>query len=393
VTVSEKKTSLGEPSGLRAPTSLCVCGRRCVGFVRAHTLFYLHKRDDLLNCCIVDCCVNIPSLCIAVTMISKVVLSTLFLCHIHAFVFRDTPIRHASPLFVSNTSTDRPKSSYKNKSGKWSERHELDELVVGQELECYIVQELLEAKTGAKVFCECGVGRFRNGRWKIVNALLRLDRKDSVARKRASRLRKKLSFQVFVDRIRPDNDQLEVSLTLPSERPKKVSVSSLAVGDEVVGTVVRTEAYGALIDVGANRHGLLHIQRVGDLYSQFIAGEKGLHKAGVELRAKLRLQVASIEKKRLFLDFTDDAKQEAAKEKERKEGRGKKESVNESPEEEAPSAESLDEAAAWAAYATQTQQEETEDSDDDDDDDDEDYDGDEYDEDRDIEDALGLGRY
>lgn len=272
-------------------------------------------------------------------------------------------------------------------SGKWKPRLELSDLTVGQELEdCHVVQELLDAKTGPKLFVDCGVGRCHGGKWKIVNGMLRLDRKQSAARKRASRLRKKSSFSAFVSRIRPENQQFEVAIKQVQDRPKKVPVSSLKAGEQVTGTVERLEDYGALVDVGANRHGLLHIQRVADLYGRYIDKAKGLSKAGLERGARLRLKVASNEQSRLFLDFTDDVKEDSGTDKEA-------ETAQQTEFEERPTDSSAvsskdghssttlisdEEATAWAEYADYAEEEVEEE---------------EYDEDRDIEDALGLGTY
>jgi len=286
----------------------------------------------------------------------------------------------------------RPSCFYKSPAagGRFVPRVELSDLKVGDELEdCHVFQELLDGKTGPKLFLECGVGRCRdeNDKWKIVTGMLRLtDRKESAYRKRAARLRKKATFPAYVSRIRLDNDHLEVCLQ-PHEvqdRPRKPPISSLKVGQEVTGVVTRLEDYGALIDVGANRHGLLHIQRVADLYGRYIHKTKGLEEAGLERGSRLKLKVSSNEPRRLLLDFTDDVKEQAAKEREQQ-TRPRKETSQQpkepsSVEEEAPPYDiSEEEAAAWAQYAGYDEE----------DDDEDDY----YDEDRDIEDALGLGSY
>lgn len=312
------------------------------------------------------------------------------------------------PSWVQSTSStepsiDRPPCYYKSPSNdnKWKPRIELDDLQLGQQLDdCVVVEELLHGRTGPKVFCDCGVGRCRKGRWKITTAMLRLDRKESAARKRLARLRSKTSFTAHVSRLRPDNDQFEISLTPETPRPKKVSVSALSVGEEVTGRVVRLENYGAIIDVGANRHGLLHIQRVADLYDSYIDKAKGLREAGLEPGSRLRLQVAENTKKRLFLDFTDDVKMTAVEGSQSSREREEKQTNQEEVESTSPAPVNTpappyqisdEEAAMWASYNT----EEAEKLEDGEDEEDEYYDedDDDYDEDRDIEDALGLGTY
>eukprot|EP00527_Entomoneis_sp_CCMP2396_P004385 CAMPEP_0198141984 /NCGR_PEP_ID=MMETSP1443-20131203/4888_1 /TAXON_ID=186043 /ORGANISM="Entomoneis sp., Strain CCMP2396" /LENGTH=350 /DNA_ID=CAMNT_0043804893 /DNA_START=307 /DNA_END=1355 /DNA_ORIENTATION=+ len=335
----------------------------------------------------------------------------------------------------------------------WLPRKELSELEVGQKLEATIVQELFDGKTGPKIFCEVGVGRCRDKeKWKIVTAMLRMGHrgaKRSVVSKRVARLRKKEHgvFSVYVSRIRPDNDQLEVvlnedELKKVTDKPTKVSVSSLQAGQEVAGEVVRVEPFGVMVDVGANRVGLLHIKRVSRLMQKYTDKEEGLKKSGLTKGSQVLLQVESVKRKRLFLDFTDAVKGEALRKKKGStlESGGSLETQTvpskaattassadqsasssttvqlpkeqlpkdtpstsasqASPNQSAPSTTtttqvnnqlSADEEADWAAYAAMQQGTPSEvDQKDDDAEEEEDYD-DNYDEDRDIEDSLGLG--
>ncbi|KAL7574462.1 hypothetical protein ACA910_015831 [Epithemia clementina (nom. ined.)] len=147
--------------------------------------------------------------------------------------------------------------------------------------------------------------------------------KRSVASKRAARLRNKSKnggpgFSVFVHKIRLNNDQLEVCLdrdealraALDDDEPRRVSVSSLQIGQQVTGHVIRVEPYGVLVDVGANRPGLLHILKVSEFLQHYIDKEEGLKEdAGLHKGAKVVLQVQENRQKRLWLDFTDQAKQ------------------------------------------------------------------------------------
>jgi hypothetical protein len=147
----------------------------------------------------------------------------------------------------------------------------------------------------------------------------------------------------------------------------------------------------------------LHIQKVADLYQHYIDKEKGLEQAGLERGARIRVAVLENERKRLFLDFTEDVKQQAAQEVEAETAEKESDSVVEttmvseeripveekqeqSGEEEKWSYASIsdEEAAAWAAYAGMEEGEEEHIYEEDNDD---------YDEDKNIEDALGLGSY
>ena len=293
----------------------------------------------------------------------------------------------------------------------WKERIHIEDLKLGQEISGYVVQDLLKGKTGPKIFFECGVGSTdRQGEWRIVNGMLRLDRsRISVARKRATRLRKRDQVDLYVSRIQLDCDRFEVC-TDPDvvdrlrKQPDKVPISSLPIGIEVKGEVVAVRSYGVLVDIGANRNGLLHIQKVANLYGRYIEKEKGLVDAGLERGARLRLKIESNEKKRLYLDFTDDVKQEAEEELSRL---GTKVGSESQPGVERPKGDteqmSEEILSEWAEFAAQSETSSTNrkeekdnriyDSSDDDDDDDDDDDYDDYDEDRDIEDSLGLGSY
>jgi len=288
---------------------------------------------------------------------------------------------------------------------KWHERILLEDLKIGQELSGYLVQELLNGRTGPKLFFECGIGRTnpKSGDWSIVNGMLRLKRsKISVTRKRAANFRKKTRVILYVSRIQKECGQLEVcskpeDVEKYSSMAPKISVSSLKKGQMVTGEVVKLYPYGAIIDVGANRRGLLHITKVSQLMNQYINKEKGLTEAGLEKGAKVKLMVESIEKRRLSLDFTDDVKEDARKELEI----NKQQLVNDDDngsDDNNNNNNSIDgdELASWAAYADQViARDETHDDEADDDNHDEDdyeYD-DKYDEEADIESALGLDMY
>mmetsp|Transcript_20968 Transcript_20968/g.51511 ORF Transcript_20968/g.51511 Transcript_20968/m.51511 type:complete len:354 (+) Transcript_20968:97-1158(+) len=281
----------------------------------------------------------------------------------------------------------------KDEASKWEERILIEDLSVGQKLSGHVVEDLLDGKTGPKVFFECGVGRTSNSKWSIVHGMLRLPRsKPSVAKKRAARLRRKMACELFVSRIQLECNRFEVCTTLDEAQKfynveKKRSISSLRVGEEVTGIVVKLLPYGAMVDVGANRVGLLHIKTVAELYNRYIDKEKGLEDAGLERGAKVRLSVASIEKRRLSLEFTQDVRNTSENLNENSVVKKGDKSLPSS----ASDSMSTTELAEWAAYATdsQSQMPAT------DEEDEEDYyeDEEDYDEDKDIEDSLGLGFY
>jgi predicted RNA-binding protein with RPS1 domain len=312
------------------------------------------------------------------------------------------------PITTARTSRWKPKPP----DSRWEKRLLLEDLKVGQELLGHVVQEYLEAKTGPKIYFECGVGRTnRSGDWSIVNGMLRLDRgKASVARKRAARFRKKDKVQLFVSRVQKECGRLEVCAKIDDVQKyvgePKFSVTTLKEKQEVVGRVTKLYPYGAKIDIGANVQGLLHITKVASVMNRYIDKERGLISAGLEKGAKVRLVVDSIEKRRFSLDFTDDVKEEARREKSDKES-DKKEPTTEQRQMTDEDSYSLsnDELEAWAEYANQDtlaekqEKEEVDNSsvDDDDDDDHDEYDEeddyDRYDEEMDIESSMGLDMY
>mmetsp|Transcript_9002 Transcript_9002/g.26757 ORF Transcript_9002/g.26757 Transcript_9002/m.26757 type:complete len:380 (+) Transcript_9002:102-1241(+) len=283
----------------------------------------------------------------------------------------------------------------------WIERIKIEDLKVGQELSGHVVQEFLEAKTGPKLYFECGIGRTdKNGDWRIVNGMLRLERgKASVARKRAARFRRKDHVQLFVSRVQKECGRLEVCAKVEDvqkyDKPK-ISVTSLKKNQEVTGEVVKLYPYGAIVDIGANVRGLIHITKVSRLLNQYVNKEEGLKNAGLEKGAKVRLMVESVKNRRLSLDFTDDVKEDVLLE------RGGKKQQTDEPD----NSQNTQELEDWVAYANQQAQKESavkessndstvggdEYSDDYGDDYDDDYD-DKYDEEMDIESSLGLDMY
>ncbi len=278
---------------------------------------------------------------------------------------------------------------YKNPNGIWTNRIQLKDLTRGQLLigEKISSSDLLDAKTGPKIFFEVGVGRIdTKGNWQIVNSMLRLGKtysKPSVIKKKVGRLAGK-PVELYVSKVCLDTCRLEVTLleeqSVIDDNITKVSASSLKPGDELTGKVVQVRSYGVIIDVGANRNGLLHIQKVADLFGKYIDKQDGLEESGLERGAMVKVTVQSNERKRLFLDFTDETKALAAQERQGTEKASEEEKIVDVDVDDGESTQdneydiSDDEAAAWAAYASDSYE-------------------DDYDEDADIEDALGIGSY
>lgn len=398
---------------------------------------YRNKNESMLNmmiCCYIFLPLFVVSSCTGFIIPSALISSKLVSCSstrqkTNKNFFSYNSIETIKPLFstikdseervteeelITNKDNDNiePESKFptrvcywklKAPKSKWHERILLEDLKIGQELSGYLVQELLDGKTGPKLFFECGIGRtnLKSGDWSIVNGMLRLKRsKISVTRKRAANFRKKTRVILYVSRIQKECGQLEVCSNLEdaekySSMAPKISVSSLKKGQMVTGEVVKLYPYGAIIDIGANRLGLLHITKVSQLMNQYINKEKGLTDAGLEKGAKVKLMVESIEKRRLSLDFTDDVKEDARKELDI----NKQQLVNDDDNGSDDNNISIDddELASWAAYADQVVARDEKNDDDEADNDDQDEDDyeydDKYDEEADIESALGLDMY
>lgn len=289
---------------------------------------------------------------------------------------------------------------YKRIDGSWKPRKELSNLFVGERLFAKRLPEcdLLDGKTGPKLFFECGVGRKTKGSWNIVNGMLRMpgkkNMKPSVIRKKAKKIPSDSLIEVYVSKIWLDHGSFEVCLSredaLSNQKKQKFSASKLTVGEQLSGVVRDVHAYGVFVDVGASRKGLIHISKVAKLQDRYINKEEGLKKAGFSRGSSVQVVVLSNEKKRLEFDLYVEEEEPIPEE-----------SLDESTTIDFKSEED-EEALAWAAYNNESAHEtstlEDEEADmwaayaayeNTDADEEDDY----YDEDEEIEDALGIGSY
>jgi small subunit ribosomal protein S1 len=67
---------------------------------------------------------------------------------------------------------------------------------------------------------------------------------------------------VWVDKVNPDQGQIMVTMV----EPLAVDWSDLKKGQTYTGTVTRLENYGAFVDIGAEREGLVHISEISHDY-------------------------------------------------------------------------------------------------------------------------------
>lgn len=334
-----------------------------------------------------------------------------FVCRVpHAVpTSQHRPHHHKSkPLFsitttaASNDSVSSNKSKsgecyYRRIDGPWRPRRELHSLFIGERLFATRLPscDLLEGKTGPKVFLECGVGRkSKGGKWNIVNGMLRIPGKQgmktSVARKKAKKIPSDSLVEVYVSKLRLYHGSFEVCLSreeaLSSYKEKKIPCSSLKPGEKLSGKVIHIKDYGVFVDVGANRNGLIHISKVATAQNRYINKKEGLKSAGLAKGSTVIVIVLSNEKKRLQLDLVTEEEQSP------EDDRSDVSTITDLADSEEALAWaaynsdestediSTEEADMWAAYAAYENVEEEED---------EDY----YDEDEEIEDALGIGSY
>jgi small subunit ribosomal protein S1 len=68
--------------------------------------------------------------------------------------------------------------------------------------------------------------------------------------------------EVWVDKVDPEQEQIMVSMV----EPLAVDWSDLRKGQALSGTVTRLENYGAFVDIGAEREGLVHISEISHDY-------------------------------------------------------------------------------------------------------------------------------
>lgn len=71
-------------------------------------------------------------------------------------------------------------------------------------------------------------------------------------------------IEAFV--LRVDHDKGRVALTM--NKPPELPVSDIKVGNTYTGTVTRIESFGAFVDIGAERPGMVHVSEIADGFVQ-----------------------------------------------------------------------------------------------------------------------------
>jgi ribosomal protein S1 len=120
-------------------------------------------------------------------------------------------------------------------------------------------------------------------------------------------------IDVWVDKVTPDKDRLELTLI----RPIQLSWNDIKPGLKKKGTVVRLETFGAFVDIGAERAGLVH---VSEMSSEYISDPKELIKQGDEIdvivldvdrkKRQIKLSIKAAEEAELIVDDEDEEEEE-----------------------------------------------------------------------------------
>lgn len=267
-------------------------------------------------------------------------------------------IKTASTVEASAEQRDGGKSSsspsasgecyYRRIDGHWRPRKDLRRLSIGERLFATRLpaSDLLDGKTGPKVFLDCGTGIINNkGKWSIANGMVRIGRrgmKKSVVRKKLQKIPPNTLIEVYVSKIRVEEGTLEVCLrredavkSIGSIHNDRIPASSLEEGTELTGTVRQVTPYGVFVDVNANRNGLVHISRVAQRQDKYVNKEEGLKKLGLNTGSSVNVVVLSNRRKRLELDLAPEREEDV--------GAVSAEVGSDDDRLE-------DEAAAWAAY-------------------------------------------
>ncbi len=98
---------------------------------------------------------------------------------------------------------------------------------------------------------------------------------------------------VWVEKVNPNNQQVMVTMI----EPLAVEWSDLKTGQEYTGRVNRLENFGAFIDIGAEREGLVHIS---ELSHEYVKHPSEAYKVGDEVQ----VQVLGFSKRKRRIDLS-----------------------------------------------------------------------------------------
>ncbi len=98
--------------------------------------------------------------------------------------------------------------------------------------------------------------------------------------------------KVWVLNVDPDKGRIALTMVEPPD----VDWDDLEIGKVYTGEVVRIERYGAFVDIGAERPGLLHVREMG----QYVRNPADLYKMGESVEVK----VMKVDRRKRQIDLT-----------------------------------------------------------------------------------------
>lgn len=105
----------------------------------------------------------------------------------------------------------------------------------------------------------------------------------------------KVGEQVTVYVLKVDQEAGKVALSLV--KPPAVNWDTLAEGDLLDGEVVRVENFGAFVDIGAERPGMVHVSELADGYVKSPSDK-------VKVGDKVKVRVLKVNKKKRQIDLS-----------------------------------------------------------------------------------------
>lgn len=115
--------------------------------------------------------------------------------------------------------------------------------------------------------------------------------------------------QVWVSSVDADAERLELTMLRPVER----EWDQVQPGSTVKGKVVRIENFGAFVDIGAERHGLVHVSEMSSEYvrdpKEFVSVGEEVEVGILEVDRKKKQIRLSMKAAALDLDFEDEEEQ------------------------------------------------------------------------------------
>lgn len=112
--------------------------------------------------------------------------------------------------------------------------------------------------------------------------------------------------EVWVSSVDADAERLELTMI----RPVELKWDQIQPGNTVKGKVIRIENFGAFVDIGAERHGLVHVSEMSSEYvrdpRQFVSVGDEVEVSVLEVDRKKKQIRLSMKAAALDLDFEDE---------------------------------------------------------------------------------------